>query len=99
MRTRVTGHRESAPGVSTEKLLEGQKLLLQGLTQNHTSRTAFGRDHAVLAFESFVNDSGYECLHEGTRCQGDCRDTIYAKASLIIQETLCNRTHWPCKRA
>jgi len=99
MRPRVTGRTEAAPGVSTQDILNGQKMIRKMLLQKHTHRIEFGRDYASLDFESFVNDSGYECLHEGTRCQGDCRDTIYAKATFMIAETLCNRTRWPCKPA
>merc|ERR1712157_190435 len=76
MRTRWTGHDESAPGVSTADLKDGL-LQLETAVLQRNSHSRF--DHSSLAFKSFVNDSGYECLAEGSRCQGDCRDTIYAK--------------------
>jgi len=56
-----------------------------------------GRGLAVQAFQSFVKDSGYECLREGFQCQGDTRDTIYAKGQFIVEDILCNKTHLPCK--
>jgi hypothetical protein len=96
MRTRWTGHSESVPGVSTAELEDGLRQLEIAVLQRN-SRSRF--DHAQLAFKSFVNDSGYECLAEGSRCQGDCRDTIYAKATFIVEETLCNKTHLPCRPA
>lgn len=96
MRSRWTGHSEAAPDATTDELKDGLKKLEQ-LVLSKNSHSRF--DRVTLDFTSFVTDSGYECLAEGSRCQGDCRDTIYAKATLVIAETLCNLTHVPCKPA
>lgn len=96
MRTRWTGRAEAAVGVTTSDLKDGLAQLEKLIIANH-SRSPF--DRAVVDFTSFVNDSGYECIEQGLHCQGDCRDTIYAKATLLVSETVCNMTHIPCKPA
>jgi len=50
--------------------------------------------HAAIArqnFDSFVQDSGYECLHQGVRCQGDCRDTVSMSCQTCSLETQFTR--------
>merc|ERR1719433_102984 len=96
LRTRWTGHSESAPGVATEVLQDGLRELQKAVLKKH-SRSFF--DHTALPFKAWVNDSGYECIKRGERCQGDCRDTVYAYATLVSQEVLCNATHLPCRPA
>jgi len=96
LRTRWTGHSESAPGVTTEALQDGVRQLRKAVQKKH-SRSFF--DHTSLAFKAWVNDSGYECITRGIRCQGDCRDTVYAYATLVDQDVVCNVTHIPCKPA
>jgi len=93
MRSRVTGHRESGENVTNQQLRDGLKLLKQRVIQERQHLL----DVTSLDFNSFVNDSGYECLQSGLQCQGDCRDTIYARATMLIQETLCNKSHLPCR--
>lgn len=94
MRTRWTGISESVQGaVSNAQLASGLKELKAAVIQTHRHLL----DYVSVPFKSFVNDSGYECLEDGSRCQGDCRDTIYAKATLLPQELICNMTHFPCK--
>lgn len=93
MRTRWTGKSESAPNATNEELRDG----LDKLTKAIIKQNANLFDYTKIEFQSFVNDSGYECLERGLKCQGDCRDTIYAKATLLVQETICNKTHVPCK--
>eukprot|EP00441_Pelagodinium_beii_P024205 CAMPEP_0197653222 /NCGR_PEP_ID=MMETSP1338-20131121/34926_1 /TAXON_ID=43686 ORGANISM="Pelagodinium beii, Strain RCC1491" /NCGR_SAMPLE_ID=MMETSP1338 /ASSEMBLY_ACC=CAM_ASM_000754 /LENGTH=540 /DNA_ID=CAMNT_0043228259 /DNA_START=96 /DNA_END=1718 /DNA_ORIENTATION=- len=92
MRTRVTGKSESGENVTNQQLRHGLKLLKQRVIQGNS-----GFSFTSLDFDSFVNDSGYECLQRGLKCQGDCRDTIYARATLLIQEGLCNKSHLACK--
>jgi hypothetical protein len=93
MRTRWTGRSESAPNATNEELRDGlQKLKDAVIKENANFFNYHSQD-----FESFVNDSGYECLDRGLKCQGDCRDTIYAKATMLVEETICNKTHLPCK--
>jgi hypothetical protein len=93
MRVRETGAPEQAPGLGHRAL---------GAALAELRATVVGRLAAArlsvrsVAFDSFVQDSGYECIEQGTRCQGDCRDTIYAKATFLVHETLCNKTHAPC---
>lgn len=93
MRTRWTGRTESAPNATTQQLRNG----LQQLRDLVVKSNDYLDDYTIKDFESFVNDSGYECLARGLKCQGDCRDTIYAKATMLVQEKLCNMTHLPCK--
>lgn len=93
MRMRWTGHSESAENVTNEQLRDGLEQLTNLVIKDN--RRLF--DFTKAPFESFVNDSGYECLASGLKCQGDCRDTIYAKATMLVEETLCNMTHVPCK--
>lgn len=93
MRTRWTGRTESAPDATTQQLQDGVKQLSDLVVKSN----AHLDDYTVQNFQSFVNDSGYECLARGLKCQGDCRDTIYAKATMLVEETLCNMTHLPCK--
>lgn len=75
----------------------GLRRALLELEAGVVARHAEGVDFAALRFSTFVNDSGYECLADGTRCQGDCRDTIYAKATFEVQSILCNKTGLPCR--
>ncbi len=95
MRTRWTGKKEAGTNASYDQLTDGLEQLKQVILQQN--RRLLNYD--VQDFTSFVNDSGYECLANGLKCQGDCRDTIYAKATLLVEETLCNMTHIPCKPA
>jgi len=93
MRTRWTGHGEAGDNATNDQLKDGLERLKELIIKVNTRLM----DYTAQEFKSFVNDSGYECLARGLKCQGDCRDTIYAKATFIIQETLCNTTHLPCK--
>ena len=94
MRTRWTGIPENVPGLATNAQLKaGLEKLRQAVIDKHRHLL----DYVQVPFQSFVNDSGYECLSDGSKCQGDCRDTIYAKATLLPQEIICNKTHLPCK--
>jgi len=93
MRTRWTGRSESAANATTEDLRDGLKQLTDLVIKDYSHFSDYTRQD----FKSFVNDSGYECLARGLKCQGDCRDTIYAKATMLVEETLCNMTHLPCK--
>ena len=43
---------------------------------------------SALHCTAFHVSFSYECLNHGLKCQGDCRDTIYAKATLLVQETV-----------
>jgi len=86
----VTGQGEAGDDASYDDL----QLALQTLQARviHTEEKRFNgtrRHLAVKSFETFVNDSGYECLERGVKCQGDCRDTIYAKATLLVRELEC----------
>merc|ERR1719183_1966761 len=93
MRTRWTGRSESAANATTEELRDGLKQLTSTIIKDYSHFFDYTRQD----FKSFVNDSGYECLARGLKCQGDCRDTIYAKATMLVEETICNMTHLPCK--
>jgi hypothetical protein len=88
MRQRWTGHSESAGNITTVMLREAMDHVVQNVTDTHSRF----RDYYTSQFASFVNDSGYECLKNGTRCQGDCRDTIYARGTSIGKEFICNKT-------
>jgi len=93
MRTRWTGIKEHGGDVSYEDLTSSLSRLEKAvISQHHTLK-----DYTVVQFRSFVNDSGYECIYDGSKCQGDCRDTIYAKGTLLPQEMFCNATVAPCK--
>ena len=84
---RRTGGSERAPGD------DGTAGGARGATKTRSasSRAARRRVSTVaVRFSSFVNDSGYECMHDGTRCRGDCRDAIYAKATVLEWALLCN---------
>mmetsp|Transcript_24987 Transcript_24987/g.53915 ORF Transcript_24987/g.53915 Transcript_24987/m.53915 type:complete len:546 (-) Transcript_24987:30-1667(-) len=91
MRKRETGVYERTEALSHEELLLAYKQLQESVRQAHSHV-----DVATLKFDSFVQDSGYECLDDGTKCQGDCRDTVYAKATFLVQQTICEKTHLPC---
>uniref|UniRef100_A0A7S2KE78 Uncharacterized protein n=1 Tax=Zooxanthella nutricula TaxID=1333877 RepID=A0A7S2KE78_9DINO len=90
MRERATGGRESAGGVGFEQLRRALKRVqLEILREEEASWRGVRRHVAATKFETFVNDSGYECLAHGTKCAGDCRDTIYAKATFLTRQMEC----------
>ena len=91
MRKRWTGIKEHAYGVTNQALKGALARLEQAVISKHR-QSPHDVGYTVVPFTSFVNDSGYECLKDGSRCQGDCRDTIYARATLLPQELLCNKT-------
>jgi len=100
MRNRFTGAGESAPGVSFADLAASLEELQDKVKERQAARwKGARRDLKTVRFASFVQDSGYECLEQGTMCQGDCRDTIYAKATFLVQEYVCNKTRLPCSPA
>lgn len=71
MRTREVGFKEHGESVSHRQLEIALAELELKVRQRH--------GHLAIArqkFDSFVQDSGYECVNQGTRCQGDCRDTV-----------------------
>lgn len=94
MRNRYTGVGEHAPGgkLDMKALREAQQELLREVKKRHGEGIFRRRGLALSAFQSFVKDSGYECLRSGIQCQGDTRDTIYAKGTFIVQDALCNKT-------
>jgi hypothetical protein len=96
MRNRWTGVGEHA-GTATMQELQTALVQLEKLVAARHGTGVLEKDYVSLNFTSFVVDSGYECLADGTQCQGDCRDTIYARATLLIQDSVCNATHTPCK--
>lgn len=98
MRERWTGRSERAPTATTAQLEAGLEELRKNVVLAAEQRVV-GVSTVAVRFSSFVNDSGYECVHDGTRCQGDCRDTIYAKATVLEWALLCNVTHIPCSSA
>jgi hypothetical protein len=90
MRQRVTGQGEGMEDASFEDLKTAlDKLQRIVIEREHQRFNGSRRLVAKTAFETFVNDSGYECLAHGTKCQGDCRDTIYAKATFLIRQIEC----------
>ncbi len=96
MRNRYTGVAERAPDCNNQALKSGLAALVDAVEKTY-SKGIIRTNHAKAQFSSFVQDSGYECVYSGLKCQGDCRDTIYAKATFLVQELLCNKTHVPCK--
>lgn len=103
MRTRWTGQAEQVQGkLTNEELKSGLELLKSRVVSAHRKLldyvtvpfkvcTVSQMMLSILigwVLQSFVNDSGYECLADGSKCQGDCRDTIYAKATLLPQEVM-----------
>ena len=97
LRNGYAGISEQAPNVTTDQLRDGLSLLQKIAKAKHAG--PYPRHSAVLDFSSFVQDSGYECLEDGTRCLGDCRDTIYSRGTFLMEEYLCNKTHAPCSPA
>lgn len=100
MRNRFVGVGESVADVSFAQLSAALRDLVGQVRKVQTD--AFGsskRDVRSLQFPALVKDSGYECLHSGSHCLGDCRDTIYAKATFFVDAKICNKTHAPCPRA
>jgi len=99
LRVRTTGRMEGdgfGSKVSHTSLLRAfdeLQLLVQN-DQNLAGSKILTRTR--MGFYSFVQNSGYECLREGIKCQGDCRDTIYAVATLEVRSELCDRLHLPC---
>jgi hypothetical protein len=96
MRNRISGVPEKTSNCSNGNLKAGLKSLTSLIQSAYGSGLVL-KDYTDIDYTSFVVDSGYECLDDGTQCQGDCRDTIYAKATLLVEETLCNDTHVPCE--
>ena len=95
LRPRATGVLEGdAPGgASHAALSEGLRRLEAVVAGLQRRRSAFVNELPIGArARSFVRDSGYECLHQGLQCQGDCRDTIYAvDRSLVVLGEACSR--------
>ncbi len=96
MRHRWTGVGEHVGNTTMAELQDALAHLQKRVSAKHAVGL-FEKDVVSLDFTSFVKDSGYECLADGTQCQGDCRDTIYARATLLVEDSLCNATHAPCK--
>jgi len=90
MRQRVLGTGEGTPDASYDDLRSALEKLQAQIIEREEARFNGTRRHlATASFETFVNDSGYECLNHGTKCQGDCRDTIYAKSTFLIRQIEC----------
>lgn len=90
MRERVTGKGEGASDASFQDLQAALGRLHDlVISEEHKRFNGTQRHVASMEFSSWVNDSGYECLSAGTKCQGDCRDTVYAKATFAIREVEC----------
>jgi len=77
MRTRWTGVTEHGPvDLNTDRLKAALERVREGvIKKHHRGGLLDRRGYVEVAFKSFVNDSGYECLEDGTKCQGDSRDT------------------------
>jgi hypothetical protein len=48
----------------------------------------------VTETESSTPDNGFECIENGTLCQGDCRDTHYPFTIAIYRRLLYCQEHW-----
>jgi len=95
MRQRVTGQGEGAEDASFQDLQTALDKLQDAVIEREHHRFGSRRLVANVPFDTFVNDSGYECLSHGTKCQGDCRDTIYAKATHLIRQLECEALPLP----